>query len=242
MCVCGCLVAKACKFTRPVGGNCALPYLKGWRKFARIPVEGFCYLPGDVVTNVLVGDFATKVPAGGFCYRRTCEGRGCCLPKDFVTKEPVVGFCYQSTCGGILLPKYLWWDFVTKVPVGGFVTKIPVGGSGNLELLCPKANCFLGGFVGSLHGAMLPSSTCGAQPLNVTGGAQPLKRDGPQKSEQEKTFLAVQIFRAQPLNTRNRLAKCQPSSVHFDSKIRGKSKHSCTCQPVYLPLRKCRSK
>ena len=171
---------------------------------------------------------------------------GILLPKflwgDLVTKEPVVGFCYQSTCGGILLPKYLWWDFVTKVPVGGFVTKIPVGGSGNLELLCPKANCFLGGFVGSLHGAMLPSSTCGAQPLNVTGGAQPLKRDGPQKSEQGKTFLAVQIFRAQPLNTRNRLAKCQPSSVHFDSTIRGKSKHSCTCQPVYLPLRKCRSK
>ena len=181
-CVCGCLVAKACKFTRPVGGNCVLPYLLPeylWRDF--VTCRECCY-------NVLVGDFATKVP------------------------------------------------------VGGFVTKIPVGGSGNLELLCPKANCFLGGFVGSLHGAMLPSSTCGAQTLNVTGGAQPLKRDGPQKSEQEKTFLAVQIFRAQPLNTRNRLAKCQPSSVHFDAKIRGKSKHSCTCQPVYLPLRKCRSK
>ena len=135
------------------------------------------------------------------------------------------GFCCQSKCGGILLPKYLW----------GFVTKIPVGGSGNLELLCPKANCFLGGFVGSLRGAMLPSSTCGAQPLNVTGGAQPLKRDGPQKSEQEKTFLAVQIFRAQPLNTRNRLAKCQPSSVHFDSKIRGKSKHFRTPKLVPYP-------
>ena len=139
------------------------------------------YLWGILLPKYLREDFVT-------------EGRRCCLPKylwgefvcgDFVTKlpKPVVGFCYQSTCGGILLPKYLWWDFVTKVPVGGFVTKIPVGGSGNLELLCPKANCFLGGFVGSLHGAMLPSSTCGAQPLNVTGGAQPLRRDGPQKSE-----------------------------------------------------------
>ena len=155
MCVCGCLVAKACKFTRPVGGNCALPYLKGWRKFCQntcggilLPAGrccyqrtcgGFCYQ-----STCGGGDFVTEEPVrgGDAVYQSTCGGNlsvETLLPKylwgDFVTKEPVVGFCYQSTCGGILLPKYLWWDFVTKVPVGGFVTKMPVGGSGNLELL-----------------------------------------------------------------------------------------------------------
>ena len=37
-------------------------------------MEGFCYLPGDVVTNVFVVDFATKVPVGGFVTEEHVRG------------------------------------------------------------------------------------------------------------------------------------------------------------------------
>ena len=65
----------------------------------------------------------TEVPVRGICLWRLCCQNTCggiLLPKnlwwDFVTKVPVGGFCCQSTCGGILLPKYLWGDLLPKYP------------------------------------------------------------------------------------------------------------------------------